>query len=128
MPVLVLILDFLVGVLIIDFTIVGTGITKTVVGRKMTKAYTNMSRNYRIKKVTRNGQTEYYPQEKIFFWWWNVGDDIKAYEHFENANRYLVSYIIQSELNKNNRKTEVEYIRPDFELAHREPNPPPRVP
>ena len=29
-------------------------------------------KNYRIKKVTENGLTKYYPQVRVLFWWHNL--------------------------------------------------------
>jgi hypothetical protein len=37
-------------------------------------------KNYRIKKVTENGLTKYYPQVRVLFWWHNL---FSLYDHYD---------------------------------------------
>jgi len=59
-------------------------------------------KKYRIKKVTENGETFYYPQKRILWWW--VDMDLNGFNYFhdlENAkkafHRSKVEYIYDLE-------------------------------
>jgi len=57
-------------------------------------------KKYRIKKETYNDTTRYYPQERWFFWWYNVFAIKSAYEVYfdggydtlEEARKRLCEY------------------------------------
>ena len=71
-------------------------------------------KNYRIKKVTENGETFYYPQRKIL-WWWEDIFGLSRYNflgHFptlEEAKQALHK-VICIEKNYLEEKRKVEYI------------------
>lgn len=56
--------------------------------------------NYRIKKVTTNGEVLYHPQKRLFYFWWI--DMIENGGYF--CLKYAVNYIHQ------NGASQVEYI------------------
>jgi hypothetical protein len=67
-------------------------------------------KNYRIKKVTDDEGTRYFPQKKVLLWWYNLipaspcnGDG--GFRTLEEAREVLCSYI---------KKPVVEYL--DFDL------------
>lgn len=77
--------------------------------------------NYRIKKVTKGDDIVYYPQKKILWFWWNIGDTCYGwYTTYGLANnRILEDY-------QSHQKEYVEYLKPTNSKTV--PNPPPRHP
>jgi hypothetical protein len=63
--------------------------------------------NYRIKKVNRSGDITYFPQEKVFFWWFNLRR-CEGYYQFKNAQIRLLEHIREKEERKH--FVTVEYI------------------
>ena len=80
-------------------------------------------KNYRIKKVTKGNDIEYYPQKKILWFWWNIGilsRKIWCYTTYGLANdRILEDY-------QSHQKECVEYLEPT--TSETVPNPPLRHP
>jgi len=59
-------------------------------------------KKYRIKKVTEDGQTVYYPQKRILWWWVDMFyDNVNCFCDLENAkkafHRNKVEYIYDLE-------------------------------
>ena len=63
-------------------------------------------KNFRIKKVTDQHSSRYYPQEKLFglFWWVNMFGPDGWYPSFEEAQRRIFFVL---------RKPVVEYLEVD---------------
>jgi hypothetical protein len=67
-------------------------------------------KKYRIKKETYGDTTKYYPQERWFFWWFNIFScDVYfdgGYSTLEEAQKRLCGYV---------KGTMVEYLDFDYE-------------
>lgn len=79
--------------------------------------------NYRIKKVVKNGETQFYVQKMGFFMWRNFRPcGYSCFRTYADANKYLYHHIMQES------ESSVEYFNPDFSDIKKESNPPTKNP
>lgn len=85
-------------------------------------------KNFRIRKETKSGESKYYPQRKILFWWFDMfrSEYHDGYFYsFERAQEVLCEYLAENK---------VEYLEVDcskcedtYKTVSSTPNPPPNV-
>ena len=81
----------------------------------------DITKEYRIKKITKGDKVEFRAQRKYLWWWINLGD--YDYSHYE-----YVFHDIHNDIQKR-AKYMIEYLDVTPEkLAPRTPNPPPKNP
>ena len=88
----------------------------------------NIMKGYRIKKVTKGDTTRFFPQHRMYWFFWadmfsyaECRTDGGGFESYEEALEALYNHPYL-----NRSKVKVEYL--DVPYENREPNPPPRNP